>query len=469
MNLKICDLNHVKNGNTQLFLLDQLATISCNILNIQKQIMNHNFKVLILVKLLFVLWLLPAFAENSPTSKQQYVENMLMGSSKDDESMVMENKAILESLPKISNIQNEFARKLNLDALAMIKIHNFEKALTLLAQAYELAPSDAEISNNYGFVLMKLRDLDRAYSVLVHVLTIKPDRTSAWRNLADVIALKGQVDLAEAGYLNVYRFSKNIQKTRKMLQNSQLTEDSSYVKEALNKALTKAKTLFFPLMLPDKAALAPEAYDAKNKDQWYSKRSAFMEKARQELEGEYINGVKNETLGILNEPEVFSFIAKQLEIDDKNSERKHYPGNVTEDDVETEMMNSVCPCTVAEALALRIMRRERGFTDAVNKSQQLLIDQPPGLDDSGFKNLSKFVADYTREIEGIIKVKEAFKATHPKISLTQYGEIIPYQGVPNQKFSDAVLSREIKRPVHKVQPYYDKRQEMKSAPLVTYW
>lgn len=427
--------------------------------------MNCNIKAFMLLKLLLVLWILPVFAENSPTPIQQYVENMLIGSSKDDEPMIMENKAILESLPKTTKLQNELARKLNLDALSFIKANNFVDAIPLLAKAYDLDSSDIEISNNYGFALMKSRDLDKAYSVLANVLTIKPDRTSAWRNLADVIALKGQVNLAEAGYLNAYRFSKNIQKTHKLLQNPQLRENSPFVQEAMNNANERATKLFFSQSKPRQTDSFTEtnkfintANPGQKDESNDTKRIDFIEQARRELDGEYTNGLRNETFYIPEEPEELAFIAEQLAIDDNTSQRHYGTSSTKFEDtktrIETEMMDSVCPCTVAEVLALRVMRRERGFTDSVAKMQQLLLDKPPGGAEEGFNNIRNAAARFSAQIESIIKVKEAYKATHPKVSLTQYGEVIPYQGVPNKKYSDAILARENNRPVHKIHPYY---------------
>ncbi|MFI3219282.1 MAG: tetratricopeptide repeat protein [Methylococcales bacterium] len=156
-----------------------------------------------------------------------------------DENIIQENKQYLENQPKPPKGDRNAARKINEEALKLIQSQQYDQAVPLFAKAAQTDHSDVEILNNYGFVLMKSRDLDRALLVLTKALTMKPDRASAWANLADVLALQGHVDSATAGYMNVYRFSKNREKTYKILQNPQLHEDSPYVREALANAVQK--------------------------------------------------------------------------------------------------------------------------------------------------------------------------------------------------------------------------------------
>ncbi|MEI6270424.1 MAG: tetratricopeptide repeat protein, partial [Methylococcaceae bacterium] len=183
---------------------------------------------------------------NSQTQKEtalknieQHVQKMLEGAINSDENIIQTNRQYLENQPKPPKGDKKAARKINEKALKLIQNQQYNQAVPLFAKAADTDPSDVEILNNYGFVLMKSRDLDKALLVLTKALTIKPDRASAWANLADVLALQGHVDSATAGYMNVYRFSKNREKTYKILQNPQLHEDSPYVREALANAVQK--------------------------------------------------------------------------------------------------------------------------------------------------------------------------------------------------------------------------------------
>lgn len=177
--------------------------------------------------------------ESAPENLEQHIQKMLEGAMNNDENIIQTNKQYLENLPRPPRGDRNTAREINDEALAFIKKQQYDQALPLFAKATQIDPSDVEILNNYGFVLMKSRDLDSALLVLTKTLTMKPDRTSAWANLADVLALQGRVDLATAGYMNVYRFSKSREKTYKSLQNPQLHEDSPYVREALTNAIQK--------------------------------------------------------------------------------------------------------------------------------------------------------------------------------------------------------------------------------------
>jgi hypothetical protein len=86
--------------------------------------------------------------------------------------------------------------------------------------------------------------LPAAYRVLSAVIALQPSRANAWRNFGDVLALQGRVDLATAAYLNVYRYSKDRQKTHQLLQNPQLADDSPDVRAALAKATAQASSQF---------------------------------------------------------------------------------------------------------------------------------------------------------------------------------------------------------------------------------
>jgi Flp pilus assembly protein TadD len=177
--------------------------------------------------------------EAAPASAEQHVQKMLQGAINNDEISIQASKQYLEKQPKPAKGDKKAARKINEEALKFISTQQYDQALPLFAKATQKDPSDVEILNNYGFVLMKSRDLDRALLVLIKTLTMKPDRASAWANLADVLALQGHVDLATAGYMNTYRFSGNREKTLAIFRDPQKHEDSPYVREALANAIQK--------------------------------------------------------------------------------------------------------------------------------------------------------------------------------------------------------------------------------------
>ncbi|MBT9096477.1 DUF3298 domain-containing protein [Methylovulum psychrotolerans] len=185
-------------------------------------------------------------AQAAPSTSQDYISNMLTGVLANDEAAVLESQALLEMVAKMQPpaAASPAAQKLNGAALGLIKAGKLPEAQVILAKAYQLAPKNIEIANNYGFVLMKIRDLPAAYRVLSAVIALQPSRANAWRNFGDVLALQGRVDLATAAYLNVYRYSKDRQKTHQLLQNPQLAEDSPDVRAALAKATAQASSQF---------------------------------------------------------------------------------------------------------------------------------------------------------------------------------------------------------------------------------
>jgi Tfp pilus assembly protein PilF len=84
--------------------------------------------------------------------------------------------------------------------------------------AYQLAPADVEIVNNFGFAYLGNQDPDAAEPWLLLALVLAPRRVNAWVNLGEAYAKRGQRSMAIACMANGYRFSRNQAATRQFLQ-----------------------------------------------------------------------------------------------------------------------------------------------------------------------------------------------------------------------------------------------------------
>jgi len=125
------------------------------------------------------------------------------------------------------------------------KNQKYEQAATLFEEASQLDPADIEALNNYGIALMKSGNLNKAWSVVVKTLSIKPDRTPAWANFGDILALQGKEEMAVASYLNTYRFSKNRENTHKYFSKSVRAGDKLTNSECPNEIDRKAEEMSF--------------------------------------------------------------------------------------------------------------------------------------------------------------------------------------------------------------------------------
>lgn len=175
---------------------------------------------------------------------EKYVQQMLEGSKANDEKLLETSRQFLENQPKPVKGDKRSARKLNDEGLVLFNAQQYEKASQIFEKANQLDPADIEILNNYGIALLKSNNLDRAWAVLVKVLTIKPDRAPAWANLGDILSRQGKEELAIAGYLNTYRFSKDRDKTHHFFQDQLAKENDDNIRSALTKTIQKSTGLF---------------------------------------------------------------------------------------------------------------------------------------------------------------------------------------------------------------------------------
>jgi predicted Zn-dependent protease len=173
---------------------------------------------------------------------EQHIQKMLRSAMINDQNSIQASKQYLENQPKPAKGDKKAAREVNDEALVFIKNKQYAQAVSLLAKASQLDPSDVEILNNYGFVLMMTNNLEQAESVLIKTLTMKPDRSLAWSNLGFAFALQGKKDMAVASYLNTYLFSKDPEKTLQFFKDILAQESNINVKNALTKAVDEILT-----------------------------------------------------------------------------------------------------------------------------------------------------------------------------------------------------------------------------------
>lgn len=160
------------------------------------------------------------------------------------ESQIQQTKLQIEGLPKPIKGDKKTARRINDEALLLFNNNGFESAAKKLTEANRLDPSDVEIINNLGYSYLKQGNLDLAQQSLITVLTMSPGRATAWSNLGDVLAKKGDINRAVACFSNAYRFSKNRDKTYQLMKKLNENEDVSTLKQARSIIIDWAKKTY---------------------------------------------------------------------------------------------------------------------------------------------------------------------------------------------------------------------------------
>lgn len=124
---------------------------------------------------------------------------------------------VIKQMPVPQRGDRASARAANTAGLAKLQANELVGAITSFREGIAADPSDVEIVNNLGYALSLADKESDAIEMFAKAISLAPDRSSAWANLALSFAKTGQMDKGVAAYLWAYRFSKNQEKTKSFL------------------------------------------------------------------------------------------------------------------------------------------------------------------------------------------------------------------------------------------------------------
>jgi hypothetical protein len=143
----------------------------------------------------------------------------------------------IEALPKPKRGDRKAARLQHDKGLAEFKKERYAQALQLFLTAYQLDAGDVEVVNNVGMAYLKTGNLPEAARYLGGALSLAPNRAAAWGNLAEVFARNARLEEAVAAYALTYRYSKNKDATRRLLEAQTTNVDDPQVMQPAKAAL----------------------------------------------------------------------------------------------------------------------------------------------------------------------------------------------------------------------------------------
>ena len=146
-------------------------------------------------------------------------------------------KQQIEALPKPKRGDRKAARLQHNKGLEEFKKGRYEQALQFFLTAYQLDAGDVEVVNNVGMAYLKTGNLPEAARYLGGALSLAPTRAAAWGNLAEVFARDSRLAEAVAAYALTYRYSKNKDATRRLLEAQTTNVDDPQVMQTAKAAL----------------------------------------------------------------------------------------------------------------------------------------------------------------------------------------------------------------------------------------
>jgi hypothetical protein len=162
----------------------------------------------------------PVLAAGEDEVRQMITYAMANGGAGDIDG-IMAAKRQIETLPLDRHVDpdaHQQARIANERGLRAFREGRLNEAVQAFQAAYQFAPTDVEIVNNFGFAYLWNQDPGAAEPWLLLSLVLAPGRATAWVNLGEAYAEQGQRNRAVACMANGYRFSRNQVATRQFLQ-----------------------------------------------------------------------------------------------------------------------------------------------------------------------------------------------------------------------------------------------------------
>jgi hypothetical protein len=168
-----------------------------------------------------------AFATGEDAVRRMISASMANGGNGDVDA-IMAAKRQIDALPMTRRSEpaaHQQARAANDRGLQLLREGNMAEAVQAFKAAYELAPTDVEIVNNFGYAYLQHNDPEAAEAWLLLAVVLAPDRVNAWVNLGQSYARQGEPRMAVACLANGYRFSKHQTATRQFLAKLAEKED----------------------------------------------------------------------------------------------------------------------------------------------------------------------------------------------------------------------------------------------------
>lgn len=165
------------------------------------------------------------------------LQEMLVGSASNNDQAIDAGLQAVRSLVKPDRGDRAAARKLNTEGLAKFNTAIYGEAMELFNRARQLDKSDVEIVNNYAYAALKHGSLTVVIPALEQALLITPDRTAAWGNLYQVLAMQAATEISIRGAMAlVLRFSKNQERTHQFIRQQIASEPDKAVQARLQSA-----------------------------------------------------------------------------------------------------------------------------------------------------------------------------------------------------------------------------------------
>ena len=142
-----------------------------------------------------------------------------------------------QGLAKAAVQRSAQARKLNDEGIRALQQHDTGKAVEAFAAAYRINPTDVEITENLGYANLEAGKLDDAELHTALTLLMAPRRATAWNNLGQISALRGDPGGATACFVAAFSVSRARDATKRFYEKARAENPHAEVRDAAAIAL----------------------------------------------------------------------------------------------------------------------------------------------------------------------------------------------------------------------------------------
>lgn len=174
-----------------------------------------------------------AWAATGGAKSANTVNALVAAAIAGDDARLRQIAEQLKSQPRPPRGERRLARDLNERGLALWQRQRFGEAAVFFRQAREADASDAEISENLGYALLKSGQVAQAEPAILDALTLAPGRASAWGTLGLIYAKQDKHREGVAAVLTAYRFTRDPKRTLDVYSRLAATDDDPKVRAVL--------------------------------------------------------------------------------------------------------------------------------------------------------------------------------------------------------------------------------------------
>lgn len=148
-----------------------------------------------------------------------------------------ELKGVVDALPKPTGGDRKVARAFNEQGLQGLKQSQINEAIDFFQHGVSADASDVEVRNNYVYSLIQANKYSEAENQAGILLSQSPGRSSAWINLSEIYAGKGNTPESAMAMIVAFQFSSNKDKVLLFLKEKSMNPQNLQMQDAARLAL----------------------------------------------------------------------------------------------------------------------------------------------------------------------------------------------------------------------------------------